>query len=91
MRAARQASSMRQEGRETHDIVENITGHQLGMLEHHADLATDLAWVEGGQLAAVIGDRARRREPRSPESSRIRVDFPEPEGPTIATNSPGRT
>ncbi len=78
MRAARQASSMRQEGGETHDIVEDVAGHELGMLEHRADLTPDLAWVEGRQLAAVVGDRARvggleaEKEPHQGRFSRAR-------------------
>ena len=77
-RAACQASSMVKIGREADDVVEDVARHELGMLEDDADLAPDLARVERGQLAAVVGDRARvggleaEQEPHQRRLSRAR-------------------
>ena len=58
-RAACQASSSVKKGAKSDDVAEDVAGHELGVLQHDADLAADLAQVERRQLAAVVGDGAR--------------------------------
>ena len=62
-----------------------LPGHQRVLLEEIAGAA-----VEAGKR---LRRRCRpaRRGPKSPAAALSRVDFPQPVGPTMATNSPVRT
>ena len=72
-------------------LLNRSLGMSCGMLQHDPDLTPHIARIESGELAAVISDRAYIGSLESQAERRINVDLPEPDGPTIATNSPGRT
>ena len=72
------------------DVLEH--GHvaeQRVVLEHEADLA--LAHVRVGGVLAVEAARCPRSAHSSPAMMRSSVVLPEPDGPSSATSSPGRT
>ncbi|MGA9924677.1 MAG: hypothetical protein WBQ29_14860, partial [Isosphaeraceae bacterium] len=47
-----------QVGGEADNVIEDIARQELGVLQDDADLAADLAEVQGRQLATIVGDRA---------------------------------
>ena len=50
-----------QVGGEADNVIEDIAREELGVLQEDADLAADLAEVQGRQLATIVGSRSESR------------------------------
>ena len=72
-------------GSEGDILRDGEVGEQGIGLENHGDVAL-LGWKVVGALAADLEIAAEIDS--SPAIIRIRVDFPQPDGPTMTTNSP---
>ena len=65
-------------------VLDRQPGKAGVLLEHDADAVRDVA----GDAAALELDRRRRSATESPAINSSSVDFPQPDGPTTAKNSP---
>ena len=70
-------------------LVKMSPGDQASVLQHHAHLPAHLLDVQAADLLTVVVDRPDSSVSNPSSSCRI-VDLPDPDGPTKATNSPGR-
>ncbi len=79
--------------RQSDVLLRRQVGIKVELLEDKADAAAQLA--QALPLSRLVGLPSIRISPPLKDSSwlikRISVDFPEPEGPRIATTSPGST